>query len=373
VHGDPLTGQKRGVALNSGATQILNSYFSDIKSPNQDSQAIAGWNGSGPYLIDNNYLEAAGENILFGGADPSIWNLVPSDITVRRNLLSKPLQWRAEKWQVKNLFELKNARRVLVEGNIIENVWLAAQSGFAVLFTPRNQQGSAPWSIVEDVTFQYNVLRHAGGAFSIAGYDDLQPSAQSRRIRIAYNLVYDIDRDIWGGNGNFINVGHAPVDVLVEHNTVIHSGNVLMAHGKSGAMPNPIQRFVFRDNLLRHNRYGVIGDGSGMGQPTLDAYFPGVVFERNVLAGGKASLYPAGNYFPSVEEFQAEFVNAAGENFALVNGSPFRSGSSTGGVLGADLALLGAVTRDWSPGSAGPAPAPPDGTDSSWIYPITVN
>ena len=30
-----------------------------------------GWNGPGPFLIENNYLEAAGENIMFGGNDPS--------------------------------------------------------------------------------------------------------------------------------------------------------------------------------------------------------------------------------------------------------------------------------------------------------------
>ena len=42
---------------------------------------------------------------------------------------------------MKNSFELKNARRVLVEGNVFEHVWAAAQTGFAVLFTTRNQGG----------------------------------------------------------------------------------------------------------------------------------------------------------------------------------------------------------------------------------------
>jgi len=93
LHGDPGFGQRRGVALNSGDTQIVNSYFSDFKGVTQDTQAIAGWNGPGPYLIDNNYLEAAGENILFGGGDPSIPNLVPGRIVIRRNLVTKPLAW----------------------------------------------------------------------------------------------------------------------------------------------------------------------------------------------------------------------------------------------------------------------------------------
>ena len=58
-----------------------------------DTQAIGGWNGPGPYLIENNYLEAAGENVMFGGADPTIPNLVPSDITLRLNHLIKPRSW----------------------------------------------------------------------------------------------------------------------------------------------------------------------------------------------------------------------------------------------------------------------------------------
>jgi hypothetical protein len=59
IHGDPVVGQKRGIALNSGYTEILNSYIADVTAAAVDSQAICGWNGSGRYLIENNYLEAA--------------------------------------------------------------------------------------------------------------------------------------------------------------------------------------------------------------------------------------------------------------------------------------------------------------------------
>ena len=63
----------------------------------------------------------------------------------------KPLTWRQGSptfggipWTVKNLFELKNAQRVLVDGNLMENNWGQAQNGFSVLFTVRNQGGTAP-------------------------------------------------------------------------------------------------------------------------------------------------------------------------------------------------------------------------------------
>ena len=144
IHGDAVQGQRRGIALNSADTQVVNSYFSDFKGVQQDTQAMAGWNGPGPFLIENNYIEAAGENIMFGGSDPSIQGLVPGDITIRRNLITKPMEWRSQSWTVKNLIELKNAERVLIDGNVIENNWAAGQSGAAVLMAPRNQKAPRP-------------------------------------------------------------------------------------------------------------------------------------------------------------------------------------------------------------------------------------
>ena len=116
---------------------------------------------------------------MFGGGDPSIPNLVPSDIVITRNHLSKPLRWKKDdpsfegtEWAVKNLFELKNARRVLVDGNLLEYNWPQAQNGFAILFTVRNQDGGAPWSVIEDVTFSNNVVRHVAAGINILGRDD---------------------------------------------------------------------------------------------------------------------------------------------------------------------------------------------------------
>lgn len=353
VHGDPVLGQRRGISLNGGATQVINSYISDIKTVGSDSQALCGWNGSGPFLIENNYLEAAGENVMFGGADPVTVDLVPSDITVRRNYMTKPVAWRQEKWTVKNAFELKNARRVLVEGNVFENVWEMGQTGFAILFTTRNQSGKAPWSVVEDVTFRYNVIRHAGGAINISGFDDIRSSQQTRRISISQNLVCGIDAKAWGGSGRFLQVGNQPRDIVVEKNTVLQSGTFVHAYGK------PIEGFVLRNNMGRHNSYGIMGDGQAVGNASINTYFPNGVIDRNVLAGGKASNYPGTNYFPSVTEYEASFASLVDENFALVAGSGYRTAASDGGALGADVGVITTTMRTVSSAIAPvPAPAP---------------
>lgn len=235
LHGDPQKGTRRGLALNARSVAVIDSYLSDFKEVGADSQAIAGWNGPGPFKIENNYLEAAGENVLFGGADPTIRDLVPSDIEIRRNHFSKPLSWRighpayaGTPWSVKNLFELKNARRVLVEGNVFEQNWGHAQSGFAIVFTVRNQGGTAPWSVVEDVTFRRNIVRHIASGVNILGRDQ-QPSEQTKRILIADNLFDDVNGLRWGGEGRLFQVLGPAADIVIEHNTGFQTGAIMSA------------------------------------------------------------------------------------------------------------------------------------------------
>ncbi|MFI5007078.1 MAG: hypothetical protein ACHQKZ_06535 [Solirubrobacterales bacterium] len=341
LHGDPVKGTRRGVALNSRETAIVDSYLSDFKEVGADSQAIAGWNGPGPFRIENNTLEGAGENILFGGADPRIKDLVPSDITIRRNLLRKPLAWKSDEpeyagtpWTVKNLLELKNARRVLIEGNRLEHNWVQSQTGFAVLFTVRNQEHTAPWSVVEDVTFRDNVVSQTSSGINVLAHDDNAPSAGARGISILNNLFDDVGGARWGGDGRLFQILDGVADLVIGHNTAFHTGNIITVSGR----PNP--GFAFRDNLVFQNQYGVIGDGTAPGSPTLQTYFPGALFRRNVVVGAVATSYPSDNFFPRAEALVG-FMNRAAGDYRLSPASPYKAGATDGTDVGADVAGLG--------------------------------
>ena len=340
IRGDPERGQKRGIALNSGATTIRNSYIGDIKSIGQETQAIAGWNGPGPYTIENNFLEAAGVNILFGGSDPAIPDLVPSDIVIRHNRITKNVDWRGEKWTVKNLLELKAGRHVLIEGNTIENCWSAAQPGYAVLFTVRNSGGKAPWTTIEDVTFRNNIVRHSAGAVNILGFDNLAKSETIRDIKIQNNLFDDINHQRWGGNGLFMQIGNGPISVMVDHNTIIHTGNVITAYGEKDKAPITIPGFTYTNNLSAHNAYGIFGNDIGSGMKAIAGYFPDGVVKSNVLAGGQASAYPQGNFFPSVAQFMADFVDPSKGDYRLTTRSSYRRAGSDGADLGVNVEIL---------------------------------
>src|SRR6266699_2875992 len=322
--GSAFAGSRRGIAMNGVNLAVYDSILADFKEVGADSQALAGWSGAGPFTIVNNELDGAGENLMFGGADPSVPGLVPADIVVRHNHFFKPLSWKVDDpsyagthWSVKNLFELKDARRVLVEGNVFENDWTDAQTATALLFTVRNQDGTAPWSQIDHVTFRDNIVRHAGSGLSVLGYDDNFPSQQTNNVTIENNLLYDLNASTWGGFGAFVLMLNGTADVAIEHNTVFQSQHVLLAD----LLPNT--GFVFANNIAPHNLYGVFGSGRASGNDSLDAYFPGSLFRRNVIPGAPASSYPTDNFYPAGLG-DVGFVDFSGGNYRLAASSAYK-------------------------------------------------
>lgn len=365
IHGNPEVNLRRGVTLNSASTAIIDSWISDCHEQGADSQAIGGWNGAGPFKIVNNYLEGAGENFMLGGADPTIPDLVPSDIEFRRNHCFKPLTWKVgdpsyagRAWTVKNLFELKNARRVLVDGNLFENNWTMAQNGFAILFTVRNQDGQAPWSAVEDVTFTNNIVRHSPNGINMHGSDDNQPSRPLSRVLIRNNLFDDMGA--FSGGTRLFQIGGsahlAPAeDVTIDHNTAIHHdkavhiGNAL-AVGDSG---KAVKRLRFTNNLISRTPYGVKGSGTDEGRAALDTFVDGYVFSRNVIIDNgsysngrvRSSLYPQGNQFPggALEVGFTDYKGGNGGNYRLTAKSRYAKAGTDGRDIGCDFDELEAA------------------------------
>jgi hypothetical protein len=344
---------KRGVFLNGAHVDVLNSYIAGFKLSGQDSQAMAGTNGPGPFRIINNYLEGAGENILFGGEDPKIANLVPSDIEIRHNYFFKPTAWRTSSnphWSAKNLLELKNAQRVIIDGNVFENSWADAQDGYAILFTVRNQDNTAPWSVVQDVQFTNNIVRHAGGGIQLLGTDYTYPSQPEQRINISNNLFDDINNANWGGTGWFmlISGGSTGVtDLTINHNTIFQSSSIINVGGTAST------RFVFTNNVAPHNTYGIKGDDVGSGKSALDRYFPDAVFLRNIIVGGTDGwphYYPPNNFYPS--DLNSQFVNRAGGDYHLATTSPGYHAATDGKDVGADIDVLNSATSGVTAGTA---------------------
>ena len=367
VHGHPSLGHRRGLALNSGNSEVRDSYFSDFKLVGFDTQAILGWNGPGPYVIENNHLEAAGENVMFGGADPKIANLVPSNITLRRNLFTKPTAWKTQSWALINLLELKNAQDLTIEGNIFENNWLAGAVGYAIAITPRNQEGTAPWSVVRNLTFQNNVVRHVAGVFNITGYDNLHPSRQTENIVISNNLAYDVNpiyttKSSTPAEGRFMLIGAGPKNIKIRHNTVDNQGSGTMVLYKGQSPTGPlIYEFELTSNLLRANTYGILGaEGQGVGTAVFNAFTPNAVVLRNAIAGADPKAYPTGNDYPSLATWLADFVDRASADYQLKSTSLSNNAGVDGTDIGVNFTELNAALGGSSPPPP-PPPPPPTG------------
>lgn len=322
IHGSPVEGQRRGIAANGKFIKISNSYISDIKRKGEESQAIAIWATDGPVEIVNNYLEAAAENILFGGGASHL-KLVPTDCIVRSNLLNKPLKWRDESWVVKNLFEIKNGRRIKIENNLMTNNWGMAQDGTAVLFTTRADNGNA--TVIEDIEFISNIVRGSGSAISVYG----EEGSGGHRLTIRNNIFADITGAKWGGAGAFLK-STAWDGLTIENNTILQSGNIANAYGA------PVKKFIFRNNIVFENEYGIKGDNMGSGREVIVKLFSNGTVADNIIIGGKSSLYREKNFFLNSLE-QIGFRNVKAGDYRLQNSSAYLSTGFGGKSIGADL------------------------------------
>ncbi len=360
VHGWPTQDVQRGVNLNSAETSIINSYISDIHMVGIEAQAIAGWNGPGPFHVVNNYLEGSTQNILFGGADPGISNMVPSDIEIRHNYMFKPMSWKVgdptyagKHWTIKNILELKNARRVVIDGNVFENNWTDGQSGIPILFTARNQEGTCTWCMVEQVSFTNNSVINAEGGVHILRTDAESKGALTRDIAISNNLFDRIT-----GSGAFVLINN-PTGIKVVHNTIFKSRNAVTMDARTALNGGPDPKgtgLVFQDNLFSEGDYGIFGSGVGEGAGALNVYFTNYVFSGNNMAGRASSDYPAANTF--LPTSQLGFVNLAGGNYRLSATSPLKNKGTDGTDVGADIDALNAAQSGSVVSLPNPSPTP---------------
>lgn len=294
ISGSTTAGTSRCVAFNGIRLALTNSFLAECHAKGSDAQGVGGWNGSGPFLIANNRIEASGQGIMFGGADPWITGLTPADITITGNHLFKPLAWgTSRQWTIKAAFELKHARRVLFERNVIENHWADAQTGFAVLLENVSQnQRAERWSTIRDVTIRDNVIRNSTSGFNIQAKYYATMDSAAARVLVADNLWENVCRDPITGSGTSTGAQFLGgiEDVTFTRNTFTCAGSGQKAVGFDGT-PSGINTTI-SDNVFAASSYGVAGSGTGAGTPTLDRYMLGGVFRNNVVPGARAASFP---------------------------------------------------------------------------------
>ncbi|MEP6621214.1 MAG: right-handed parallel beta-helix repeat-containing protein [bacterium] len=344
IHGSASATVRRCVALNAATAAVIDSWLSDCHELGADSQAIMGWNGPGPFKIVNNYLEGAGENVMFGGGDPGIPNLTPSDIEIRHNHFFKPTSWKG-KWSVKNLLEFKNAQRVFIEGNVFESTWQDGQVGFAIIMKSSNQDKTAPWSVAQDITVRNNLIRNVGAGISLAGSPDAQggpTNTDGRRFTIVNNLITGINTGAYPGQGDGVLIIGDVTDAVVAHNTIIQPTRAAVYFALQGRAPSgPTVRTTLRDNVFVGGAYGVKGDGRNA-DAAFASFAPDGVFARNVFVLPSSGYGAANAFVASVDSIH--FMNITSGDYRLAKTSAFKGHAGDGRDPGANIATVMSLT-----------------------------
>ena len=353
IHGTATGAVRRGVSFQVASGAIVDSDIREIHdqttAPGQgsDSQAIGVWTSPGPLLIRNNFLSAASENVMFGGADPSVPNMVPSDITIVGNHYWKDYAaWYPSGYNVKNIQELKNAQRVLFDGNVFEFNWLDAQNGTAIVFTVRNQNGGCHWCVVQDVTFTHNLIQHAGEGFVTSGSDGSNPSLPENRILIQNNVWTDISSSYNGANGwgglvesgagaSGGGVGGATANnILVDHNSIFSNASCLRL-GDSTTQPITLLQWT-NQICLYGTEGGINGTGVTRGLVAFNTYVTTLIANDMLMltSSGKSdgNQWPSGTFWNTTSG--AGFTNYAGSNYQLLTSSPYHNAGTDGRDIG---------------------------------------
>ena len=377
VHGDSTHDVQAGIQGNMTNVAVVDSYISDIHMKGTDTQAFLAYYTPGPIKLVDNHLEAAGENVMFGGAGGSTNPYVPSDIQVQYNDLYKPLTWvplslpPISTMTVKNSFEIKSAQRVLFDSNTIQNAWGAGQGGAAVLLTVRSSQ-SGNLAVVNDITITNNVLQNVVGGFvglaedyecGVAPYTTCTNPGSQDRWNISNNLITFYDPTIQGGARNILiefslgkNVLKQTIgttrDVVFQHNTAIAAASTpCWASIYFDAQPNskPPLRHISNnvwilDNVLCNEptgdwgQQGTSGLTEYMGTPSTPPYDLTQRFYGNVMyvpTGNKVQSFPPHNYATTVP---FTYVNPLTGDFQLL--TPYWTDTSDGNIAGVQNANL---------------------------------
>ncbi len=409
IHGSPLGEDIKGVEFDSSSfVAVVDSFVSDIHSKTSaigaDSSAIGSVTGIGPVKVVNNFLEASGENVLWGGgrAETTL-----SDIEFRRNYVSKPLIWWHKhpsyfgtQFGVKNLYETKNSVRELVEGNIFENSWAQAQKGTAILLYPKNQYGTCPTCTVHDLTFRYNIVRHAVNGIGIAATTATTCQGENGtgtghcrffsgpiyNVNIHDNVFEDINTKTYApgdccANGWLWSIGtdqetNWPHDLVIEHNTGFPTGSGVLVTFDEPTVT--IERFTFRNNLVGTGDRGVHAVPRGGGRPTcvtpdgaLGAmklcFGQSWILDHNVIVQTNDKPKLPGDPYPktpqcgaakSCEQFFPKdwkavkftnFQDGNGGDYRLAPSSPYRKAGTDGKDIGADIDALNSATQGVAP------------------------
>jgi hypothetical protein len=356
--GSTTSNTLRGIAIEGSDISVVNSYIYRFKGVALETQGI--FIGQGERIgVLNNYVSAASECMLMGGADPRITGHVPTDVVVRRNLMEKDLGWCAfcgsyygVDFSVKNLWEVKIGLRISNQGNFYRIHWQEDQN-WAIVVTVRNQDGTAPWSKISYLDFSYNKVNRVGGGSQWLGNDNLNTSQSIDHILFRHVVFSGIS--YYNGQQNTFTITQQPggtpdhlfiVRTSSDSNGVDGQGRWIEFDTSTG-----FTNCIFVGNVAQGyiNAAGFTGDAGMQHACSTSSY--SVVKNGFYLPTG---TNPTGNTTVATRA-DVKFTDVANFDLSLRSDSPFLTTGLGSGREGADVGAVdtmtvGCVTGLWPDG-----------------------
>lgn len=278
VEGSSANGQHRGIEANGQDGIYRECYVDNIWEVGRDAQAICGWDGTSNLLIDDCYLGASGQSVMFGGADSASLPRMPRNVTLMDSTLSKTPSWKSVKnAQTKTALELKAISGFTARNNLLQYSGSDdGQGGFAMVLTVRNQDGNAPWSIIEDVLIEDNEAQYHSGLVSILGTDDAQTSEVMTNVVIRNLSARNIDGTGYPGNARLIQMGHGADRVVID--TITFLTTPLHLDAVAYFYDDPPTLLQVSNITSPASTYGWFVDAQGSGLSVVQLYAPDAVF-----------------------------------------------------------------------------------------------
>ena len=413
IHGqrlDPTEGPRAGVSF-AGAVDIHDNYISDIKDTGGDAIAISSFIAPGPVRVVNNYLEASSINTILGGGSAQIigmvngerggvfqhnfytkqgaWkfraaadgvnNVPPTGICIedeyvkytninqgwrctasgswerRDDLLSE----RVQKYVCKNVFELKAATNLFVEGNLFEKAWVDGQLGESILMqTIDRWQWYSPWTEFSDIVFRNNMGRKTSSILALFQNSHVTPN-KNRNVTFENNLWYDIGSyNIYGGPGvgDMMRIEWGQKDLTFRNNTmaVRHGYRGLVFNVDAGdSNGSPGSRYFLKDSIFGNGPASLNMNCGDLNNRATDSSLSKIVIWNpnnngfSNLSGGCATDITV----MSGATANSLFRNEAANDYQVQSTSPAYRTGSTGRDLGADFLELNAATSNVEQGT----------------------
>jgi hypothetical protein len=324
---------RRAISLNGRDIFVLNSYIDRFQDNSTDSQGIVGYNGSGPYTIENNFVEGASENIMFGGAigqspdNPpyDMRGLTVSDVVLRFNYLPKnPDRLKYENW-APGMFV--DQGKVIRRPNSASTNFIAAEAGVTGEVEPDWSAGT-----VQDGEVQW---RPFNGHWLVKNNFEIK---QGDRILFSHNVL---DRMWADAQQTPINIKaesqpakcrpedptcyYARTENITIRSNIIRSAPAAWKGSTNGGI---VRNWRIENNLFFDIDNRAYGSGT---EPTIliSSYVSGLVIDHNTFHNpvSAAALIIEG---PSVDDMPLVFRNnIVGRGKSGIKGSGRTEGNST--------------------------------------------